>query len=161
MEGTAAMTIDTYRPGGHWLIDDRTGERIRASDAVEEWNGAVVHKDDSETRHPQELIRPRADRQVPGGPIRSDPIAEFVGSATAVLASAATAGATALVVTSTRDMRAGDYLRVMLDNLDALRVRIATIADATHLTLTTALTGSASAGNTVVDESAVASVDIG
>ena len=52
-----------YITGDHYLIDDRTGFRIRASDAIKQWDGSITHKDQHEERHPQDFIRGRINRQ--------------------------------------------------------------------------------------------------
>lgn len=62
-----------YRRGDNNLIDDRTGFKIKASDARREWNNFVVHKDQFEVRQPQDLLRGFPDRQAvpinrPGSP---------------------------------------------------------------------------------------------
>lgn len=51
----------TYRPGDHWLIDDRSEFQIRRSDAVvEAETGFVVARGTDDPKHPLEaIIRPR------------------------------------------------------------------------------------------------------
>lgn len=46
---------------------------MRVSDARTEWNGLVVHKDEWESRHPQDMIRVRKERTAPRGPVRPEP----------------------------------------------------------------------------------------
>lgn len=46
-----------YRRGQHKLVDDRTGFTIYSGDARKEWNGRIVHKDEYESRHPQDFVR--------------------------------------------------------------------------------------------------------
>lgn len=57
--------MDTFKPGDNWVICDRTGYKIRASDARREWNGALVRKESWEPRQPQDLVRGRADNSRP------------------------------------------------------------------------------------------------
>ncbi len=59
------MGENNYIPGDNWVIDDRTGFKIRASDAVQEWSGAVVRKQSAEPRHPQDFVRGRIDDSRP------------------------------------------------------------------------------------------------
>ena len=47
-----------------FLIDDRTGRKIKYRDARTEWTGARVHKSEFETKHPQ-LTPPRVIRADP------------------------------------------------------------------------------------------------
>lgn len=152
---------DEYRKGDNWVVDQRTGERIRSSDARTEWNGAVVHKDDYEERHPQDFVRARRDHQKARDPIRVEPAASFGGPLATTLAAAASAGATSLQVESSTRMVVGDQLRIMLDGGDMFRVAIATIVDAENITIISGLSGAAASGNAVIDETALASVDIG
>lgn len=52
---------DTYRRGGFWRIDERTGFRERGYDTQKEWTGTIVAKEDFEPRHPQDFVRGRRD----------------------------------------------------------------------------------------------------
>ncbi len=57
------MIRRTYRPGD-WLVKcDRTGFTVYASDTRKEWNGLRVRKESFETRHPQDFVKGREDRQ--------------------------------------------------------------------------------------------------
>lgn len=67
----------TYRPGDFWRIDDRTGFAVRASRTVKEWNGQIVAREDFETRHPQDFVRGRADKQAVPDP-RPEPPDQFL-----------------------------------------------------------------------------------
>lgn len=58
----------TYKPGSFWRICDRTGFKVRAEDTREEWNGAIVSKHVYEARHPQDMVRGRADNQTVKNP---------------------------------------------------------------------------------------------
>lgn len=57
----------SYKPSykkGDWLvICDRDGFKYKASEMRKEWNGLIVHKNNFETRHPQEFVRGRKDDQ--------------------------------------------------------------------------------------------------
>ena len=52
-----------YKPGDYNVICDRTGYKIKASDALKEWNGLMVRKGSWEQRHPQDFLRSFADHQ--------------------------------------------------------------------------------------------------
>ena len=55
--------LDEYREGEWNLICDRSGRKIKASEARREWNGLIVHESEYEERHPQDYVRGRPDRQ--------------------------------------------------------------------------------------------------
>jgi hypothetical protein len=57
------MSDAYYEPGDHNVICDRTGHKIKRSQARKEWNGLLVRKESWEPRHPQDKIRGRPDRQ--------------------------------------------------------------------------------------------------
>lgn len=52
-----------YIPGGHNIICERTGYKIKASHSLKEWNNLVVRRESFEERHPQDTIRSFADNQ--------------------------------------------------------------------------------------------------
>lgn len=53
----------SHREGEHYIICERTGRKILASKAAEEWTGRFVSLSDIDYRHPQEFVRGRIDRQ--------------------------------------------------------------------------------------------------
>lgn len=53
----------TLKDGDYWVICDRTGFKVPASETRKEWNGLRVHKSVWEPRHPQDFVRGKADRQ--------------------------------------------------------------------------------------------------
>ena len=106
---------DLYRRGDHWLIDDRSGFQIRKSEAVKEWDGSIVHRDDAEERHPQEYVRARADRQAVT-PTRPEPPAIYKSPRETTVASATTAGSIALPLLRTNGFDIGDRIIVYLEN---------------------------------------------
>lgn len=57
------MAKNYYVDGAWNLIDDRSGLKIKSTDAVMEWNGRIVHRDRYEPRHPQDLARSFPDDQ--------------------------------------------------------------------------------------------------
>lgn len=146
---------DDFRPGDHWVISSRSGRKIRASQARTEWTGAVVAADEFEERHPQEFVRSLPDRQAAGPPIRPRPPIVSVGPASTSLTAAAAAGATNIEVASTADFAAGNAIVVMVDTLDRHRATVATVVDATHLTISPALPWSAAIGRAVINNSTI------
>jgi hypothetical protein len=151
---------DNYRPGDNYLIDDKTGLKIRASEARQQWNKIVTHGKNFDTRHPQDFVKARADRQnVPNARPRQPDA--FRGPLTTALAVAAIAGDQSITVESTARMEAGDHLVIMLDSGDPFRVIIQTITDATTLVLTANMPGPAAVGKVIFDNTAMAAADIG
>jgi hypothetical protein len=53
----------TYIPGDFWRICDVCGFKYRASQTAKRWDGQIVCREDFETRHPQDFVRGRRDRQ--------------------------------------------------------------------------------------------------
>lgn len=54
---------DKYRRGDYYVMDDSTGFKIRISEAVRQWDGALVHKDNADPFHPLDMkIRVRPQR---------------------------------------------------------------------------------------------------
>lgn len=54
---------DSYIPGDHYVYCDRCGFKTRRSQARRTWDGLLVCAADWEPRHPQDMVRPRAERQ--------------------------------------------------------------------------------------------------
>lgn len=120
---------DEYRSGDHWVIDDRTGARIRSSDAVQEWNGTIVHREDAEQRHPQEYVRARADRQAARWPVRPEAPDRFIGSRQALTTAAASAGADLVALSSANGFDIGDRVILYLENGSAHITTVSNGAD--------------------------------
>ena len=74
-------SADYYQPGGHNKICDRTGFKIKATDAQKEWNGLVVRRRSFELRHPQDFLRSKKDHQAVADP-RSEATNSFIGTNT-------------------------------------------------------------------------------
>ncbi len=56
----------SYQPGNYWMLCQRTGRRIRRSDAViDPQSGYIVHRDCADKRHPQETMPPPRIERVP------------------------------------------------------------------------------------------------
>lgn len=88
--------------GGDWLlICDVSGRTMYASEARHRWDGAIVHKDHFELRHPQEFVRGvRDDQSVPYS--RPDPLVSVsvLGTISPVPQPGAPVAPSALVITS-------------------------------------------------------------
>lgn len=52
-----------YVPGDNYVICDVCGFKCRASETRKRWDGLRVCKADYESRHPQDGVRGRRDRQ--------------------------------------------------------------------------------------------------
>lgn len=68
---------DTYKAGDHWVICDSCGFKVRASDTRMRWDGLRVCMADWETRHPQDYVRGKRDRQSVPNP-RPEPPDNFI-----------------------------------------------------------------------------------
>lgn len=54
---------NTWWKSGEWnALCDVCGHKYKASELRQRWDGLMVCRDDWETRHPQELIRPIPDQ---------------------------------------------------------------------------------------------------
>lgn len=52
-----------WKSGDWWICCDVCSKQIYASESLKRWDGLIVCKDDFETRHPQDLIHVRPERQ--------------------------------------------------------------------------------------------------
>ena len=52
-----------YIPGDHNVICDFSGFKIKRSQARKMWDGSMVRWDFWESRHPQDFVRSKTDRQ--------------------------------------------------------------------------------------------------
>lgn len=55
------MIRNKHRVGDYLMVDDESGFTHYASEMVERWDGAWVHRDNNEYRNPQEFVRAKAD----------------------------------------------------------------------------------------------------
>lgn len=152
------MAENRYIPGEHWVTDDITGFRIRASDAVKQWNGLVVHKDYAERRHPQDSVRAKAEPIAVTDP-RPPPPARFIGPLVVTTSEARNPGDDYLVVTSINSFREGDRLMFPLANGDTWYATVTLIQGFGYLLLENGghillETGSGSLLHTDLDNSA-------
>jgi hypothetical protein len=151
--GASGKMADLYRPGDHYVTCDRTGFKVRASQTQYEWTGARVRKESWEARHPQDFVRGKKDDMSADG---HQPVPLITGPLTTAVASAAAAGATAIVVTEAARFGAGDSIGFPLRSGDMHRATVDSVASST-LTLTTAVPDDVLVGGTVINYSAVAS----
>lgn len=73
--------MSEYRAGDHYLICDECGSKIRRSESRKRWDGLIVCREDWETRHPQDFVRGKRDRQAVAVS-RPEPADTFVNGAT-------------------------------------------------------------------------------
>lgn len=136
-----------YKPGDWNVICDRCGEKLKASEVRETWDGFKVHADRCwEPRHPQDFVHGVEDDQsVPF--VRSDVI-QSQGSTT--LSASASKYAISIVVTSATGLSDGAAIGIILDNGSAHWTICNGAPSGTTVTLLTSLPYAASSGNTVL-----------
>lgn len=57
------MTAESYRAGDHYVICDVCGFKYHSTETRMRWDGLRVCLKDYESRHPQDFVRGRRDRQ--------------------------------------------------------------------------------------------------
>ena len=72
----APTNANTEDPEANYEICDRTGFRVPAGTLKKEWNGLMVRPESWESRHPQDLIRGRPERD--GGSPRPEQADRFI-----------------------------------------------------------------------------------
>jgi hypothetical protein len=123
---------DNYRPGDHYVICDRTGFKIRASEAKREWTGALVRQQSWEARHPQDFVKAKADKQA-ALPQRARQIDRFVGPLITTVATRAEPGEVVLVVETTDRFAPGDRVALLDDGGSTFFAIVQAIASSTQL----------------------------
>ena len=156
--------IPKYIPGDYLMVCDRTGYVIRSSEARKEWTGHIVRQQSWEPRHAQDFVRGIPDNQtVPEARPDSD-VEQTVGALSTTINSTLPqeAGDTSITVASTTGILAGHNLHIVLDSGNVQFCVVLSITSSTVLVLTTAtkLQARASAGNAVIDLSAVTAVSL-
>ena len=146
---------DNWIPGDHYVIDDRTGLKVRASETARQWDQLLVHQKNFEQRHPQDFVRAVRDNQTVDNP-RPRAIDTFIGPLDTEISVAALAGSGGINVLSTVRMRVGDRLSIMLDNVDTFRCAILGVSSAVFLLINPELPWSAAVGQKVYDNTAMA-----
>ncbi len=150
----------SYRAGDHNVICDRCGFKFHSSQTRKTWDNLIVCLEDFETRHPQDFVRGRKDRQNVIDP-RPEALDNFVGPLLTSIATAASAGATVIDVSSSVRFLPGDHIGVLVNSGDTERHIVMSIPSATSIEMTLPLGDSVSVGNVVIDYSAVSLPDIG
>ena len=122
----AAMVRDLfYRPGDYYIIDDITGTKRRASDALLQWDNLLTGPSSFSPRQPQDLVvGVRDDQSVPMP--RPRQANQFTVTGTFVTAPAAR-GATSITVDNITGFAAGSNILIMLDSGENFSVTIAGI----------------------------------
>lgn len=148
------MAVPRYVAGDHWVTDSITGFRIRSSEAVEQWDGNVVHRSYAEPRHPQDYVRARKEEIAVEN--ARPPVPEvYIGPKQTTLSAAAAAGATTLPLASSAGFVAGHAISVMLSDSTTFRATVATVPDGTSITITSGLANSAASGALVTNFTAM------
>lgn len=78
------MSTPGYIPGDFWRMCSRCGFQFRASETFRTWDNLYVCREDFETRHPQDFVRGRKDRQNVPDP-RPEPSDVFIGPTEAIM----------------------------------------------------------------------------
>ena len=69
---------DFFLPGAYNQICDRTGQKLKRSQCIKEWNGLIVRRESFEKRQPQDTLRSFEDHQAVADP-RSEAADTFLG----------------------------------------------------------------------------------
>lgn len=154
------MNDPGYIPGDFWRICDRCGFSFRASQTFKTWDNLYVCAEDFETRHPQDFVRGRKDRQNVPNP-RPEPIDALIGPLTTNISAAGISSDTTIHVDSSVRFLGLDTIGVIMDDGNTKRFTIGSIPSATSIALTSPLRGAVSIGNVVINYSAVSTPDIG
>lgn len=149
-----------YRSGDFYRICDRCGFKYRASQTSKTWDGLYVCRADWEIRHPQDFVRGRKDDQTVPSP-RPEPLDTIIGPLLTNISVAASAGASLISVDTSVRFFPADHIGVALNNGNVEPHVVLSVPSETSLQMTTALGGPISAGNVVINYSAVSEPDIG
>lgn len=151
--------IQRAKPGDYLVQCDKTGFTRWASECQKEWNGNLVWERVFEPRQPQDYLR-----GIPDDPSVPDPrpegVTTFIGPLVTQINASHSAGDVSLTVVSSVRMAVSDRLNIVLDSGDTYFTTILTVDDATTITVNDALPGATSAGNKVIDYSAVSAATI-
>lgn len=106
------MRRNTYIPGDHKVVCDRSGQVFYRSECRLEWTGALVAKKFWESKHPQlEIKSVKDDQSVKDA--RPDKSSTFGSTTTS---SAASKGDRTVVLTSVTSIKNGTSIGITLDN---------------------------------------------
>ena len=149
-----------YIAGDFWRICERSGFKVRASHTSKQWDGLIVRDSEFETRHEQDFVRGRKDRQNVPDPRPEGPNT-FYGALYTVTTAAASPGALSITVESTVRWQAGDTIGIPLSDGNMHRALLHDVPSVTVLTLTAGLPVLVESGAVIVNQSAVSEPDIG
>lgn len=153
------MADDKHYVGGdYYMIDDRTGFKVRAARTKKEWTGRIVREQSFEPRQPQDLVQGVPDIQTVPEP-RPRQVNVFLVRTT-TLSAPGLPGATSISVTSIVGFAAGNSIQIALDDgMFPTTVSGTPVGSTIHLS--GSLPGSASSGNGVTNVSSVPPVNPG
>ena len=147
------------RPGHFLRQCDRTGFTVWDDETTKEWDGAIVWDRVFEPRQPQDFIRGVED-----DPSVPDPrplgTATFIGPLIGEINASQIAGDTSITLLDTTRMSISDRLSIALDNGDVFFTTIQSVDSGTALTIAAGLPAASSAGNRVVDYTAVSAATL-
>ena len=123
-----------YIPGDNWLIDDRTGFKIRARDARKEWNGLVVHQRNFEERHPQDFVKGIPEDQSVEEPRDRSP-ESYIGPIYIPITGDTLPGGNVITVEHTSGVADGDSCGVFLDDGNVHRTTVSGVPTGTTITI--------------------------
>ncbi len=126
------MSRERYIPGDNWIIDDITGQKIRALESRRQWDGTITNERNYSPRHPQDFVRAIPDRQA-ADLIRSRPADTFQGPLTTETIQASDPGSILLRVSTNAGMHSGDSLSIILSNGDTFLASIISTYAADYL----------------------------
>lgn len=149
------MAGPAYIKGDFYRVCEVCGFEMRASETRKRWDGLIVCMPDWEERHPQDFVRGRADRQNVPDP-RPEAVDVMIGPLTTTITASASPAATSISVLSSVRFGANDVIGILLDGGDQYRTTVQSVPDVDHIAIVApGLPGSVSAGNSVVNYSAV------
>lgn len=139
-----------YRPGDYWMICDICGFKRRRSKMKQNWKKQWVCADTCwEPRHPQDFVKGRKEK-IAVTHARPEPTDDYQYTASeTTLGANASKGDTEITVASATGMADGYQIAVTLDNGSYIWTTINGTPDGTTVTLTDALLGNATSGDTV------------
>lgn len=148
------MTRPHFIEGDSYVQDDVTGLKIRRSEAVKRWDGALTTKANWERRHPQEFVRAKQEKII-AHPVRPESLATVIGPLITRTIAPSTIGATSISVESSVRMLPADQISIMLDIGDTFRAEIVSIPDTETINFTPALPRAVEIGAVITNYTAI------
>ncbi len=143
---------DEYVHSAHNVICDRSGFKVKSTEALKEWHHSFVRREDYEQRHPQDFVRAVRDVQSVPNPRPGAPDSPTHSETT--LDAAEVAGQTIISVTATTNMTVGDSIMIEQDDGTFHLSTISSFVAGDTVTIADALVSKAASGNTVIIASA-------